>query len=290
VVYTEPTSRTGITHTIMSIPEQVLFGQPFTVKVKIKNQDDEAHSFDVWSYVYRGSKSYSGAREENKITSEIGPGKEKTLSLKSNVQEGKNGIYKVKVKIRKDEQKTTNDFTREILITQEPTEFAIIEKFDVYEDIVQNNLQLYVDVKNIGKEIEELEIILYHPTGKQEQNMDLDKGALARINFSVQLLQQKYFFILKLSKGDHVFDVKELIIQLDEETNTLERTAASLDALSEAPLGLQSDLQSRGDGDYQLSNPRIVYQSTSVRAKKLAPWIYGIIVLSLVSYLVMRKL
>lgn len=102
---------------LVALPTEVEEGISFPVTVQIVN-DGKEHSFTLWSYVYRGSKSYSGEREANQETITIQPSQTKQIDLLIPLDEAiEPGTYKVKVHIQKDQQKTTTELTRSILVT-----------------------------------------------------------------------------------------------------------------------------------------------------------------------------
>lgn len=111
-----------------SIPDTILLENNTTALaffLDIAN-DDEDHRFEVWSYVFRGSKSYSGGREENKQDLVLGAGQEVRITLVNTVNLTP-GAYSLKIKIRKDNQASTTDLVREIVFEQ-PDEPDISEE------------------------------------------------------------------------------------------------------------------------------------------------------------------
>ncbi len=90
---------------ILEIPPNIKSGEQFFVSVLLKNNYDRDLPIKIWSYVYRGSKSYSGERDANMKEFMLPAGGEMVVEL-SNVFEGKSGQYKHKVLINKDNQKT----------------------------------------------------------------------------------------------------------------------------------------------------------------------------------------
>ena len=101
-------------YNIISKPSDVETDKSFEIEVKLENNDNEDIDIDIWSYIYRGSKSYSGDREENKQSFVLNSGEYKIVELKNKIQEASPGDYKLKIKIRKDNQKTTKDITETI--------------------------------------------------------------------------------------------------------------------------------------------------------------------------------
>ena len=113
-------------YSLLSYPETIYIGNEFTTNVEIKS-DDKDHELEVWSYVYRGAKSYSGEKEENKQKISLSDDSSIVIDLK-NIVDAKPGDYKLKVKIRKDNQKTLKELTADVKVKDYPTENAVAEK------------------------------------------------------------------------------------------------------------------------------------------------------------------
>lgn len=105
---------------INSMPDEIEAGKEFTSKVKITSDDDE-HIIDIWSYVYRGSKCYSGDREANIQSITLPEDSSVIVELKNTVTGAEPGDYKFKVKLRKDNQKTLKELTEEITLADQET-------------------------------------------------------------------------------------------------------------------------------------------------------------------------
>jgi len=114
-------SKQKFEYNLLSYPETVYPGKEFTIKVEIKS-DDKTHELEVWSYVYRGSKSYSGEREQNKQKVNLPAGSSIIIDLKNTVIETSPGDYKLKVKIKKDDLKTLKELTGELVVEEYPEE------------------------------------------------------------------------------------------------------------------------------------------------------------------------
>lgn len=107
-----------------NIPEKILLENntaALTFFLNIAN-DDTGHRFEVWSYVFRGPKSYSHGREDNKQDLVLGAGQEVRIPLVNTVNLTP-GTYSLKIKIRKDNQASTTDLVRDIIF-EAPTELA----------------------------------------------------------------------------------------------------------------------------------------------------------------------
>jgi len=85
----------------------------------IINNDGKKHNFTIYSYIYKGSTTYSGERESNSKQITLEAGEKKTITL-TNVIEAENGDYKLKVKILKDNLKTARELTKEVSIQLNP--------------------------------------------------------------------------------------------------------------------------------------------------------------------------
>jgi hypothetical protein len=102
---------------LIDFPEEIKENDDLNFKLKLTNKYNSPHNFSVWSYVYRGSKSYSGNRESNKQKIKLAPKESKTISLNNQLPNTPPGDYKLKIKINKDNQKTNKEITKEIKIT-----------------------------------------------------------------------------------------------------------------------------------------------------------------------------
>ncbi|MBD3309951.1 hypothetical protein GF351_01895 [Candidatus Woesearchaeota archaeon] len=94
--------------------DDIFNGIPFNLTLEVTS-DENCHEIEVWSYVYRGNKCYSGEREGNKQGFSLEAGEKLDIILQNTVV-AEPGDYKLKVKLRKDEQKTTKDLTRDVTV------------------------------------------------------------------------------------------------------------------------------------------------------------------------------
>lgn len=124
--------RSGYSYELISLPRKADIGQGFKSVVKITNSAEESVSFDVWSYVYRGSKCYSGEREDNLQTVLVPPGSSLNVELTNKVVEADQGDYKLKIKIKHEDFINPKEITQDIqLIETEKAE-------DLQEEISEN--------------------------------------------------------------------------------------------------------------------------------------------------------
>lgn len=106
------TSRTAIQ--LQEYPLVVQPGGIIPLNVQVLNEDEE-HRYTIWGYVYRGNKCYSCSegkqeREANPQTILLQPLEAKVVQLFMKLDSAmEEGEYKVKVNVRKDEQKTAKE-------------------------------------------------------------------------------------------------------------------------------------------------------------------------------------
>ena len=99
---------------IIEIPESISTNK-IKAKVKLSNNDNDDYDIKIWSYLYRGSKCYSGEREENKKQISLQAGTSEIISMENSI-EADPGDYKYKIVINKDNQKTNKEIIKEMVI------------------------------------------------------------------------------------------------------------------------------------------------------------------------------
>lgn len=113
-----------LSYSITSLPATISSSGPLVFKVSF-NGDEYSHKFKVWSYLYRGSKCYScanetKAREENLVELNLNANELKELGFALKLDPDlKEGDYSLKVKINKDPQKTNDELTQSIHLSNE---------------------------------------------------------------------------------------------------------------------------------------------------------------------------
>ena len=112
------------------MPESINAGEKFEVIVRLDNNQDVGIPIKIWSYVYRGSKSYSGDREENKKEFLLKARISDIVELSNIVPAAEDGDYKLKVVINKDSQKTNNEITKDIVVIASQDENDNIEELE----------------------------------------------------------------------------------------------------------------------------------------------------------------
>ncbi|MCH8329522.1 MAG: hypothetical protein IIB81_03970 [Nanoarchaeota archaeon] len=98
--------------------KNIELGKEFKTQIIFDNNDNKDMDIKVWSYVYRGSKSYSGDREENKKEFILKGNSLHIIDLSNIVEEAEPGNYKFKVVVNKNNQKTNNEIKKDIVINE----------------------------------------------------------------------------------------------------------------------------------------------------------------------------
>ena len=272
-------SKKKLLYEIVEKPAQIGSNSDFKVKVKITNNETEDHSFKVWSYVYRGSKSYSGEREQNMQQVNILAGTSATIELENRIIEADPGEYKFKVKIKKDNQKTDYEITETLDIVndlqdyQEDTaDHPKIVSFYTRAKKFSDEINLYSTIHGSGNYTLFLESI----HGSEEMKISL--GGKDRFDFKTRSVPGKNTFLLYIKDDESVYDLKSLIIFFNE-TGIQEKT-------ENIPLknGLGS-ITGRSVDDSAL-----IYESSSFRARNLAKYIIPFLSSLLSLIIIFRKI
>jgi len=122
-------------------PEQEIIS-----KLVLDNSEDVSVPIKIWSYVYRGSKSYSGEREDNLESFILGPNTLKEIELKNTLKDTVPGDYKFKVLINKDDQKTDKEIVRDIKVVTSGEKNSVTKE-NLQKDIDKLNEAI---PKNVG--------------------------------------------------------------------------------------------------------------------------------------------
>ena len=140
---TKETTYGETSYSFLDIPASIKSCENFSFTVKIENNKNLEQNFEVWSYVYRGSKCYScygnKTRESNKQEAAVQSHSYKEIEIYDEIN-ASSGDYKMKVKILKRGLKTPKEFT-----------FNITVLADEYEETAENNSQLVQESGNETK-------------------------------------------------------------------------------------------------------------------------------------------
>jgi len=114
-IYVERQPRKGtLKHNLIESPKTIEINKEFTATIELINNDGQDHLVDIYSYVYRGKNCYSPSKEANKKTVLVKADQTKEFELENVVNEAEPGDYKLKIKIKRDDQKTEKEITQEI--------------------------------------------------------------------------------------------------------------------------------------------------------------------------------
>ncbi len=117
ICYNNISQKKNIEYSLVEFSSNIISNQKFSNILKIINNDDTDHNFQVWSYVYKGSKCYSGERLGNLEKIEVKQGEEIEVEL-NNTVDAESGEYKYKVKIIKDDLKTAYEITKVVEVIE----------------------------------------------------------------------------------------------------------------------------------------------------------------------------
>jgi len=109
-------SNSKFSYEIISIPLTAENNNEFKTQVLITARDETR--LKIWSYVYRGSKCYSGEREDNIQEILIQANENKTVELENTVIDAEPGDYKLKVRLLLEGQKTEKELTQDIEVIE----------------------------------------------------------------------------------------------------------------------------------------------------------------------------
>jgi hypothetical protein len=142
----------------IKFPNTTVAGSELDLKFNIYNGDSQ-HNFKVWAYIYRGSKCYSchdKEREDNQQLISLEPRELGTLKFNFKLPEDmETGIYKLKVRVFKDEQATPRDFKEVLKVTaMEKEELQKEEEKKSMEEPIEEIKEIVEEVK-VEKKIQE---------------------------------------------------------------------------------------------------------------------------------------
>ncbi len=116
IIEAKPFSSKKFNFEIQNFNENIETGKKLNTKIVLDNNNDQDVNIKLWSYVYRGSKSYSGDREENMKEFILEENSMHIVELENVIEDINPGNYKFKVLINKNDQKTNNQITKDITV------------------------------------------------------------------------------------------------------------------------------------------------------------------------------
>ena len=160
--------RSKIYYELSDWPLEIEAEKEFEIKVNIENPDDEEHEIEAWSYVYRGSKSYSDGRESNSKNLVVRGESSREIVLKNIIGDAEPGDYNLMVKIVKDGQKTENKITKKIRVSKKADD---IEKEQIKEDEGSIELKGNSEEQSTVLESTKKPIIVYESSTEKASNL-----------------------------------------------------------------------------------------------------------------------
>lgn len=109
-------SAKGLGFELQDFNEVIGTNKKFSTKIVLDNNNDDMIDIKLWSYVYRGSKSYSGERDDNMEEFTLDANSLQVVELSNIVENIEPGTYKFKVVLNKDNQKTNNEITKDVVV------------------------------------------------------------------------------------------------------------------------------------------------------------------------------
>jgi len=139
VIESKPFSSKKFKFDIQDFNENIEIGKEFNTKILLDNNNDVDIPIKVWSYVYRGSKSYSGDREENLQELVLSANSLQVIELDNMVEDAEPGNYKFKVLVNKNNQKTNNQIIKDISINNKLNKNIENEEINNVENLITAN-------------------------------------------------------------------------------------------------------------------------------------------------------
>ncbi len=112
----KPISSKKFNFELQDFNNKIEIGKEFAAKVLLDNNNDAGMPIKVWSYVYRGSKSYSGNKEDNRKEFVLNAHSLQVIELSNIVDNAEPGEYKFKVVLNKNSQKTNEEIIKNITL------------------------------------------------------------------------------------------------------------------------------------------------------------------------------
>ena len=135
---------------IRDFNDQVDVGNEFTTKITLNNNNNADMPIKLWSYVYRGPKSYSGEREGNKKEFVLKANSLQTVELRNIIDKAEPGDYKFKVILNKNNQKTNNEIIKDIIIKDKLNKNKELESGKIINDNIENKITNNILMNNYG--------------------------------------------------------------------------------------------------------------------------------------------
>jgi len=120
------------------VPAEIYANQPFDASITLTNTGKESIQGDLWTYVYRGSKTYSGSKEQNKEPFLLEPKQSSVFTQSLTINDADPGNYSLKANVKTPDRKTVQEQRMNIVVLTEKTDNTE-ENTQITTAKVQNN-------------------------------------------------------------------------------------------------------------------------------------------------------
>lgn len=245
----------GISIYLEHVPETVIAGEPFRIIAGIENHDNTTQDIEIYSYVYRASKTYSGSRTGNMIKFELAPAGSAELELIDTINSSlaSPGEYKLKLIARYSKNKT-KELTANITIIQaQANDRKIwISHFGLG---ALSKPELIAEINSTSKHDADLKLVMESDTDIIEAELTLQPEEAASVKFPLSLPLAKNHLFLKLYQDSSLIDISELVLE-----------NSSAKAILQKPFNLVN-------GDIILNTSENIYSSSSSKSAALVPFL-----------------
>lgn len=144
IIESKKSAAKGFDFQLRDFNEVVNANKKFNTKIVLDNNNDEDMDIKLWSYVYRGSKSYSGERDGNMKEFTLNANSLQVVDLGNTVENTEPGNYKFKVVLNKDGQKTNNEITKDIVVEGSQDENNNLEDLEGKEIDIDDGIKIKI--------------------------------------------------------------------------------------------------------------------------------------------------
>ncbi len=255
----------------LDLPPAVDANKSFNITVGIYNREDAQLRYELYSYVYRGAKSYSGQRDANLHDIDVPAGKIVNITHNLTIPDADPGAYKLKVRYRKKGLKTWKELTDDIVVRGDSGQQVIRAK---PEGVIKS---FYTRARKYNEHIN-LYASLREPEGKTallESSLEQQEFNLTASNSSLKLEamagpgKNVYALLIRDAEKDEILDRHVLVVELN-------RTGGAGQA-GQPESGRIGAPSSQGDGAPAITGgatsarDTFLYLSNDELARKLAP-------------------
>jgi len=229
----------GFEYQLRYVPSIVYTGQEFPIIIDFINNYNKSINISVWSYVYRGSKRYSGERKENQRNLTLNKHSQMLVELE-NLVTAVDGDYSLRISIERDNKK--KNIKKQIVVMSKPA----IDVSSLKYDSSKGTVEIEIENNNYNN----LTLVLETSSEYFKEVLFLNQGE----NFvtkKIKLLSGKNHIYVKLLKEDKIVTIKELIVSKKH---------------TDKPFNLVQ-------GSVMLNSSRTVFKDPNQKLKGLIPWI-----------------